>query len=121
MSKDFKIGAAIGLCLIAAVSLWLALQPSLNVKARMAEEQTINTIPALPQNTATTVRPVPPPSDSAQQKPKIHVVQRGDTLSGISKQYYGTTTKWQKILDANRSILKNPDSLTPGMKLVIPD
>ncbi len=122
MNKDFKIGLTLGLCLIAAVSLWLAIQPSLSIKARMAEEPVIDQPAVPPQNSATTVQPRPaPPTDLPQQKLRIHTVQRGDTLSGISKQYYGTTTKWQKILDANRSILKNPDSLTPGMKLVIPD
>ncbi len=122
MSKDFKIGVTLGLCLVAAVSFWLAIQPSLSIKARMSEEQTVDTTPALPQNSAATAQPQPAaPTDLPQQKLRIHTVQKGDTLSGISKQYYGTTTKWQKILDANRSILKNPDSLAPGMKLVIPD
>jgi nucleoid-associated protein YgaU len=121
MNRDFKIGVAMGLCLIAVVSLWLAIQPSLSVKARMAEEPILDQPPATPQNSGTTIQPVSSTTDSTQQKPRIHIVQKGDTLSAISKQYYGTTTKWQKILDANRDTLKNPDSLAPGMKLVIPD
>jgi nucleoid-associated protein YgaU len=121
MNKDFKIGVTLGLCLVAAVSLWLAIQPSLSVKARMAEEPVIDQPAAPPQKSETTVQPVQQSAVPSQPKSRIHIVQRGDTLSGISKQYYGTTAKWQKILDANRSVLKNPDSLDPGMKLIIPD
>ena len=121
MQKDFKIGVTLGLCLIAAVSLWLAVQPSLSVKARMAEEPIINQPPVPPQN------PAPPQStpllyaDSTKPKFRIHIVKSGETLSAISKQYYSSSNKWQKILDANRSTLKNPNSLTPGTKLIIPD
>jgi nucleoid-associated protein YgaU len=121
MNRDFKIGVALGLCLIAAVSLWLAIQPSLSVKARMAEEPILDQPPVTPQHSETIVQSPPPATDSVQQKPRIHIVQRGETLSAISQQYYGSANKWQIILDANRDTLKNPDSLTPGMKLIIPD
>lgn len=52
---------------------------------------------------------------------KIHVVQAGEVLSGISKKYYGSAKKWQKILDANQDILSSPERLKPGMKLRIPE
>jgi len=53
---------------------------------------------------------------------KFHTVRSGETLSDIAKKYYGTTTKWLKIYNANRQILKNnPNQIKPGMKLVIPD
>lgn len=51
---------------------------------------------------------------------KTHVVQRGETLQKISQKYYGTTTKWTKIYEANRSKLKRPDLIVVGTKLVIP-
>lgn len=121
MSRDFKIGMAMGLCLVAGISFWLAVQPSLSVKTGMANEQIIDTAPALPQNFATAFQPPKPPAVTAQPKLRIHVVKSGETLSAISKQYYGSSNQWQKILDANRSVLKNPDSLAPGMKLIIPD
>jgi nucleoid-associated protein YgaU len=58
-------------------------------------------------------------------KPKpaetIHVVAPDETLSKISQRYYGTSTQWQKILQANSTILKAPEKIKPGMRLVIPD
>lgn len=52
---------------------------------------------------------------------KFHIVRKGQTLSEISYKYYGSANKWQKILDANRNILKDPNKLQPGIKLIIPD
>jgi 5'-nucleotidase len=52
---------------------------------------------------------------------RIHVVQRGDTLSSISAKYYGSSKQWRKIVAANRDNLPDPNRLTPGSKLIIPD
>lgn len=52
---------------------------------------------------------------------KIHIVEKGQTLSGIAYKYYGSANKWQKILDANHSRLKDANTLVPGMRLTIPE
>ncbi len=52
---------------------------------------------------------------------RFHIVRRGDTLSEISQTYYGSSAKWRKIFDANKETIKNPDRLSPGQKLIIPD
>jgi nucleoid-associated protein YgaU len=49
-----------------------------------------------------------------------YTVQKGDTLSKISKQYYGDANKYMKIFDANRDKLKDPDKIQPGQVLTIP-
>jgi len=49
-----------------------------------------------------------------------HTVKSGESLSKISKQYYGDPMKYQKIFDANTNILKNPDVIHPDQVLVIP-
>jgi nucleoid-associated protein YgaU len=47
-------------------------------------------------------------------------VQRGDTLSILSRQYYGTSAKWRDIYNANRDILKSEnETLRIGMELRI--
>jgi nucleoid-associated protein YgaU len=49
-----------------------------------------------------------------------YTVQKGDTLSKISKQFYGDASKYQKIFDANKDQLKDPDKIQPGQVLRIP-
>ncbi|MFT3685078.1 MAG: LysM domain-containing protein [Phycisphaerales bacterium] len=51
---------------------------------------------------------------------QTHTVQAGETLGAISKRYYGTTTRWKAILDANTDVLDKPERLKAGMTLKIP-
>lgn len=50
-----------------------------------------------------------------------HVVQNGETLGKIAKQYYGSAGKYQEIFKANTDILKNPDVIHPNQELIIPN
>lgn len=50
-----------------------------------------------------------------------HTVQSGESLSKIAKHYYGDAMKYNKIFEANRNILNNPDLIHPGQELVIPN
>lgn len=59
--------------------------------------------------------------DEKIETTRFHIVRRGDTLSAISRQYYGTPNSWQKILAANQEIIKDPDKIAPGTKLIIPE
>lgn len=52
---------------------------------------------------------------------KFHIVRRGENLSAISKQYYGSPNKWRQIIEANPKTLKDPNKIAPGMKLIIPE
>ena len=52
---------------------------------------------------------------------RIHIVEEGQTLSGIAYKYYGSANKWRKIFNANRSRLKDANTLVPGMRLTIPE
>ena len=51
---------------------------------------------------------------------QYHDVVRGDTLSAISKKYYGDANKYNTIFEANKPMLSNPDKIYPGQKLRIP-
>lgn len=51
---------------------------------------------------------------------KTHKVVAGETLSKISKQYYGNEGKWKTIYEANKAKMKSPDDLKVGMELEIP-
>jgi len=60
------------------------------------------------------------PAGAASAPAGSYTVQKGDTLSKISKQFYGDANKYQKIFDANRDQLKDPDKIQPGQVLRIP-
>lgn len=49
-----------------------------------------------------------------------YTVEKGDTLSRISKQFYGKAGKWNAIFEANRDQLDDPDKIQPGQVLKIP-
>lgn len=52
---------------------------------------------------------------------RFHIVRKNETLSSISKEYYGTANKWEKIYNANRDVIKNANKIKPGIKLIIPE
>jgi len=47
-------------------------------------------------------------------------VQPGDTLASISRKFYKSSGRWQRILDANSDTLSKPSDLKPGQTLIIP-
>jgi nucleoid-associated protein YgaU len=51
---------------------------------------------------------------------KMYTVKSGDTLSKISKQFYGNANDYMKIFNANRDKLNDPDKIQPGQELKIP-
>jgi LysM repeat protein len=50
-----------------------------------------------------------------------YTVRPGDTLSSIALRFYGSRARWPVIYQANKSVIKNPDSIFPGEVLTIPD
>jgi nucleoid-associated protein YgaU len=56
--------------------------------------------------------------DVAAGSEVFYTVAPGDSLSKIATKYKGVT--WQKIFEANRDQIKNPDLIHPGQKLRIP-
>lgn len=51
---------------------------------------------------------------------KTYTVKSGDTLSGIAKEVYGDASKYPRIFEANKPMLKDPDRIYPGQVLRIP-
>jgi nucleoid-associated protein YgaU len=51
---------------------------------------------------------------------RTYVVQKGDSLYGISRKFYGDSSYIEQIFQANRNSLSSKDSLKLGQKLIIP-
>jgi nucleoid-associated protein YgaU len=71
---------------------------------------TARTAPGAPEPTGT----------SGSASSKTYVVVNGDSLSKIAKREYGDASKWHRIYDANRDIIKDPDLIYPGEELKVP-
>ncbi len=65
------------------------------------------------------LRPAATPPPAA--KPRVHVVQAGDTLEKIARQYYGAPDRWRSVYDANTALLSNGQPLRAGMELQVPE
>ena len=94
-------------------------------------------ITAVTDNMAVAAAPAPAPAASAEAPQtsaeagaadsgetdgqKTYTVQSGDTLWKISQEMYGNGSKYMKIFEANTDLLKDPDQIFPGQKLVIPE
>jgi nucleoid-associated protein YgaU len=50
----------------------------------------------------------------------LYEVKAGDTLSKIAKSVYGDANSYQKIFEANKPMLKDPNKIYPGQQLRIP-
>ena len=60
------------------------------------------------------------PAGQSAQASQTYTVKSGDTLSKISKQFYGDPHEYMRIFYANRDKLHDPDKIQIGQQLVIP-
>ena len=131
----------LGLVLAMAVMLWLSISPGLSPKARILKFLRHRSTVSLPETSGSPNKPStkglgaqsakdnqsqPPDSTIYKQAEKIktqkfHIVCKGETLSEISRKYYDSANKWQKILEANRDEIEDVSKLKPGTKLIIPE
>ncbi len=49
---------------------------------------------------------------------QAYEIKAGDSLSKIAQHYPGMT--WQKIYEANKDVIKDPDKIYPGQTIIIP-
>ena len=81
-------------------------------KPSVQKTKTETTTPSLSQVTEVEI---------TTQTAKTHIVQQSDSLYKLAAKYYNDGSKWNKILEANKKILKDHNSLKVGQELVIPD
>lgn len=77
--------------------------------------QTLGMIPGEHNPLATPIQ-----SQTASSQ-RLHMVREGETLSDISRKYYGSAGKWRKVFEANRGTIKDANAVRSGTKLIIPD
>lgn len=51
---------------------------------------------------------------------QTYTVEKGDNLSSISKRFYGKSSYWKQIFEANRDTIENPDLIYPGQTIKLP-
>lgn len=56
----------------------------------------------------------------SSQGGETYTVKAGDTLSKVSKQFYGNSSEYMRIFYANRDKLRDPDKIQVGQELIIP-
>jgi len=95
--------------------------------------------PAAKEAPAVAARPAPMPQAKATAAPvsakaepssslgsarmaggEEYTIKAGDTLSKLADRFYGAPWKWERIFEANRDSIKNPNYVFIGQKIVIP-
>ena len=94
--------------------------PATDTKAKPATtEEKIQ--PVSRQVPVVTAKPMAPAAKADKGAPQHYVVKPGDTLARIAQQFYNSGLRWDKIYEANKDQVKNPDYIFIGMKLTIPE
>jgi len=62
-------------------------------------------------------------NETRTNQSRVYVTRRGDNLTVIARKFYRSSSRKavMKIYEANRNVLKSPDSIGIGVKIVIPN
>ena len=58
--------------------------------------------------------------DGGDKKVVKHTLAKNDMLWDLAQKYYGDGSKWKRILDANKDVIKSEHNLPVGKVIVIP-
>ncbi len=101
-----------------------AKEPYIEKKEKAAKEISEDIILEEPESVTERYKMRKVYQETPEKKPagdyKAYKVQKNDTLQKISKKFYDTTRRWQKIFEVNRDVLESPDDIFPGQTLKIP-
>lgn len=107
----------VGAVIIAALALAFVFRPGQSPEEAKSPTAAPRSAPTAAVAAAIPTATVTPPP----QQQRTHTVVTGDSLTGLAQKYYGDASKWEKIYEANKDTLQNPDSLQLGQKLKIPN
>ena len=87
----------------------------------------IKTVPSWQQDVVAEIRATgtaqtgaPAGAPAGGQGERTYTVKPGDTLSKIAKQMLGDANAYMDIFNANKGLLTDPNKITPGQVLKIP-
>lgn len=73
-----------------------------------------------PEAIAETSETPAPSGETPAPEPVYETVGAHNYLSVISRRHYGVQTYWIFIYEANRDVLRDPDHIAPGTRVVVP-
>ena len=82
--------------------------------------------PDAPASTRTVAAPpatapaAQPEATQPAESSVFYTIQKGDTLSKISKQFYGDPNKYRYIVEENSGVIEDADKIYPGQTIRIP-
>ena len=59
----------------------------------------------------------PMQDESASTVVSEYTIEERDTIADIEKKF---SLSWQEILDVNKDVIKEPNALTPGLRIKVP-
>jgi LysM repeat protein len=88
------------------------------LKREVSELSRINKVSEAPiTNSTTTSTKV---TSTGPKSSTTYIIKASDTLSSISRKFYGTDSRKTEIFNANKTKIKNPSKLVVGMTIEIP-
>jgi outer membrane protein OmpA-like peptidoglycan-associated protein len=57
---------------------------------------------------------------SVKVETREYIIQKGDTLSKIAQEQLGKAHRWKYLYELNKDVIKDPNKLKPGGKIIIP-
>lgn len=87
----------------------------------VAEEADTATIHSVTPAPAQEAPAAPEPKPESPKEPTYDTIRAGYYPSSMARKYYGHSIYWVFIYEANKDILKNPDRIPVGTRLLIPD
>jgi len=119
MPNDARLGLVVGVTLVILIAvLFFAKDGKTTVAAGNVQTPPATTRPPGPGG-----GPAPAPGAARlPQKVRSHKVREGESLSSVSKQYYGDgAARVSFLFHANRDKLRAPDYVPIGTVLLVPD
>ena len=60
--------------------------------------------------------------DAPAPEPEVlyYTIEKGDSLWKVADKHYGNGNDYQKLFEANKEVIKDPDLIYPGQKIRVP-